>query len=96
MMEHLLIKLASDPAYQTTIDLMATDTTRQLFTSYVKQGMANKYGRWEEAINDVGIYYEDGQPQYALVAITSNSPVADNFIELLNLRVNEYFHAQHQ
>ena len=85
-----LIKLVENPdLYQGIIDTMSLEKEAQLFNSYVSQGMANKFGRMDAAINDCGVYYEDGQAQYALVVMTENV-WNDEFLEVLNLRVNEW------
>lgn len=46
------------------------------------------------AVNDAGIYYEDGQPIYALVVFTQDVDSADLFLEEINLRVNEWARSQ--
>lgn len=86
----ILLQIATNPAYDYLIDLMFDSTPHQLFTAFVQDGMANKYGSLDEIVNDAGIYYENGKPLYILVGLTHNTLYGDQFLELLNLRVNEW------
>ena len=88
-----LKKVATEPKYAVLVKTMMEDKKRELFISYVPKGMANKFGRYNNAINDTGIYYENDQAQYALVCLTENV-WNDAFLEALNLRVNEWHHYQ--
>lgn len=83
-------KVATDPSYSYLVDLMYQATPNQLFTSYVQDGMANKYGRFENVVTDGGIYYENDEPIYILIGLTEDSATSDTFLELLNLRINEW------
>ena len=56
--------------------------------------MATKYGRYENMLNDSGIFYQDDEPIYSLVVMVSDDLYADMFIAELNLRVNEWTLAQ--
>ncbi|XJS10664.1 serine hydrolase [Aerococcaceae bacterium WGS1372] len=92
LIEQVLIKIASDDTYNGLIELMTQTSPTQLFTRYVNgEMMANKFGRYSNSVNDCGVYYENGQPQYALVVLTDNVENADNFLETMNLRVNQWF-----
>ena len=92
--EQVLIKIVQDESYSDLINLMFETSPSQLFTSYVNnEMMANKFGRYEQAVNDSGIYYENNQPQYALVVLSDNINQADQFLEVMNLRVNQWFRA---
>ncbi len=92
--EQVLIKIAQDESYSDLINLMFETSPAQLFTSYVNnEMMANKFGRYEQAVNDSGIYYENNQPQYALIVLSDNINQADQFLEVMNLRVNQWFRA---
>lgn len=93
--EQWLIKIALDPNYQYVINLMKQTDPKQLFTSYINQGMANKYGRLDSYVHDTGIYYENNQPQYALAVYTNNQDQADPFLEILNLRINEWYRSHY-
>lgn len=94
--EQLLMIVATDPTYQPLVDLMRQTEPNQLFTSYIQTDrMANKYGRIDGQVNDVGIYYENEEPQYILVAYTDGAPGADSFLEDLNLNVNQWFRSQY-
>lgn len=89
-----LIKIATQPNYKYLVSLMSQTEPDQLFTSYVDQGMANKYGRLEDYVHDTGIYFEDGQPQYTLAVYTQGVENADVFLEMVNLRINEWHRHQ--
>lgn len=92
LVEQVLIKIAEDNKYQDLTNLMTQTTPTQLFTKYVNgEMMANKFGRYSDSVNDSGIYYENGQPQYCLVVLTDNVENADQFLEVMNLRVNQWF-----
>lgn len=93
--EQWLIKIASQNDYKYLVDLMSQTEPDQLFTSYINKGMANKYGRLENMVNDTGIYFENDQPQYALAIYTESVGQADIFLEMLNLRINEWHRAQY-
>lgn len=93
ILSYLFYIVATDPNYHYLVELLFQTEPRQLFTSYVKSGMANKYGRIEKIVNDAGIYYEEGQPIYHLIALTENT--GDYFLEFLNLRVNEWVRANY-
>ncbi|MBG9987506.1 serine hydrolase [Aerococcaceae bacterium DSM 111176] len=82
--------VATDPSYSYLIDLMSQATPNQLFTAYVQDGMANKFGRFENVVTDGGIYYENDEPVYILIGLTEDSATSDSFLETLNLRVNEW------
>lgn len=88
-----LKKMATESKYASLVKTMMEPKNPELFISYVKKGMANKFGRFEATINDAGIYYENDQPQYALVCMTEKT-FNDAFLEVLNLRVNEWHRYQ--
>lgn len=87
-------KIALDPNYEEMVEMMMEDKPRQLFISYVKSGMANKYGRLDDMVNDAGIFYYDGQARYILVCLTKELDYADSFLQMLNLRISEWNLAQ--
>lgn len=92
IMEQVFIKIASDDTYEGLIDLMTQSTPDQLFTKYIQSDlMANKFGHYNKAVNDAGIYYENDQPQYALIIFTDNVIDAEEFLEMVSLRVNEWY-----
>ena len=93
--EQWLIKVAVNPDYQYVVNLMKQTDPKQLFTSYIAQGMANKYGRLDNYIHDTGIYYENNQAQYVLAIYTNNQEQADPFIEMLSLRINEWYRSHY-
>lgn len=89
--EKWLLHIASNEKYYKLIEFMSETEPDQLFTSYIKSGMANKFGRLDNLVHDTGIYYENNQPQYALVCYTEGLKTSDVFLEELNLRVNEFY-----
>lgn len=92
LFEQLLIEVATNPDYEYLVELMKQTDPPQLFTSYINtEVFANKFGRVDEEINDMGIYYENDQPQYILTTFTSGLSYADNILEDLNLYVNLWF-----
>ena len=85
--------LATDGAYQPLVDA----SPDRLFTTYVNSSlMANKYGNYGTALNDGGIYYENDEAQYSLVALTDGLTDGTGFLENLNLRVNQYYRANYE
>lgn len=94
--QEVLIKIANNPSYDYITQLMRQTEPDQLFSSYVNNdNMATKYGRLEAVVNDTGIYYENDQAQYSLVVLTDEVDYADGFLEILNLRINQWFRANY-
>lgn len=90
--EQVLKEVATNPDYEYLVELMLQTDPPQLFTSYVNTDVfANKYGRVDQQVNDAGIYYENDEPQYILVAFTDNLVSADNILEDLNLYLNLWY-----
>lgn len=89
MMNLSLQKIATDDTYQVVSDLMMETSPKQLFSLFVND-MATKYGRYENMLNDSGIFYSEGQPVYTLVVMVRDNVDTDMFIAELNLRVNEW------
>jgi len=88
--------LATDGAYQPLVDYLLNTSPDRLFTTYVNSSlMANKYGNYGTALNDGGIYYENDEAQYSLVALTDGLTDGTGFLENLNLRVNQYYRANY-
>jgi len=88
--------LATDGAYQPLVDYLLNNSPDRLFTTYVNSSlMANKYGNYGTALNDGGIYYENDEAQYSLVALTDGLTDGTGFLENLNLRVNQYYRANY-
>nr|WP_279097914.1 serine hydrolase [Aerococcus urinaeequi] len=89
--------LATDDTYQALVDYLLDASPDRLFTTYVNSSlMANKYGNYGTALNDGGIYYENDQAQYSLVALTDGLTDGTGFLENLNLRVNQYYRANYE
>ncbi|MBG9978024.1 serine hydrolase [Ruoffia tabacinasalis] len=93
MMNLSLQKIATDDTYVHVRELMMQSSPKQLFSLFVND-MATKYGRYENMLNDSGIFYQDDEPIYTLVVMVSDDLYADMFIAELNLRVNEWTLAQ--
>lgn len=88
--------LATDDTYQALVDYLLDASPDRFFTTYVNSSlMANKYGNYGTALNDGGIYYENDQAQYSLVALTDGLTDGTGFLENLNLRVNQYYRANY-
>lgn len=88
--------LATDGTYQPIVDYLLNTSPDRLFTTYVNSSlMANKYGNYGTALNDGGIYYENDEAQYSLVALTDGLTDGTGFLENLNLRVNQYYRANY-
>jgi hypothetical protein len=89
--------IAADDTYQDLVDFLLNTSPDRLFTTYVNSSlMANKYGNYGTALNDGGIYYENDEPQYTLVALTDGLTDGTGFLENLNLRVNQYYRANYE
>lgn len=89
--------LATDDTYQPIVDYLLNNSPDRLFTTYVNSSlMANKYGNYGTALNDGGIYYENDEAQYSLVALTDGLTEGTGFLENLNLRVNQYYRANYE
>lgn len=89
--------LATDDTYQPIVDYLLNNSPDRLFTTYVNSSlMANKYGNYGTALNDGGIYYENDEAQYSLVALTDGLTDGTGFLENLNLRVNQYYRANYE
>lgn len=89
--------LATDDTYQPLVDYLLNTSPDRLFTTYVNSSlMANKYGNYGTALNDGGIYYENDEAQYSLVALTDGLTDGTGFLENLNLRVNQYYRANYE
>ncbi|WP_448668643.1 serine hydrolase [Aerococcus viridans] len=89
--------LATDDTYQPIVDYLLNTSPDRLFTTYVNSSlMANKYGNYGTALNDGGIYYENDEAQYSLVALTDGLTDGTGFMENLNLRVNQYYRANYE
>ena len=96
MLNAYLLIIAKDPSYQQLVDYMMQAQPGQRFRLYVDEGMATKYGQYEEGYHDTGIFYENGQAVYTLVLMTHGLGMEDYFMGELNLRVNEWYHYQTQ
>lgn len=89
-----LQKIALDSTYDTLTDLMMQTSPKQFFSLFVNP-IATKYGRYENMLNDSGIFYDSDQPMYTILVMVRDDEGAELFISELGLRVNEWFMAHH-
>lgn len=91
MLDGYLQKIIHSPqSYQKLIDYMHLSEPGLRFKQYIPQGMASKYGQYEDAYHDMGIYYEEGTPLYSLVLMSKNYSVSDEFMATLNYRLKAW------
>ena len=85
MLDGYLQKIVQNPtAYHKLSDYMLMSEPGLRFKQYVPEGMASKYGQYDDAYHDIGIYYEEGVPLYTLVLMSKNYSVFDEFMATLN------------
>lgn len=89
MLEQTLIHVANDNAYSFIIETMLAAQDGFRLKEHVSDGMAAKYGSSEQWNHDMGIYYEDGVPVYAIVVMTEGVVEADEFMGTLNFYLNK-------
>ena len=92
LMNRSLQKISTNSAYDELVNMMMQTTPKQFFSLYVNS-IATKYGRYENMLNDSGIFYLDGQPMYTVILMVKDEEGAELFISELGLRVNEWFMA---
>lgn len=90
MLNEILIRVASSPDYQTIVDIMLEAQSGIYLKMYVDEGMAAKYGQYEDGNHDTGIYYEDGEPAYTIAVMSRHLGYIDYFLGDLNLHVKEF------
>ncbi|HFI0464337.1 TPA: serine hydrolase [Streptococcus suis] len=99
VLEGILIHIASNPGYETMIQTMKDAQTAWLLKAYMpadpEGAMASKYGYLENYFHDMGIYYHQDQPVYALVVMTDGLPleylgVENEFFGYLNVRYHDW------
>lgn len=90
MLNEILIRLAANPEYQPIVDIMLEAQSGLYLKMYVDEGMAAKYGQYEDGNHDTGIYYEDGEPAYTIAVMSRHLGYIDYFLGDLNLHVKEF------
>lgn len=94
LLNAFLKKIADSDRYEKLKDFMLQAQPHLRFKLYHDEGMATKYGQYDNVYHDTGIYYENGRPVYTLVLMTVDVGMVDTFMGELNLRVNEWYHYQ--
>ncbi|MGP6145746.1 serine hydrolase [Jeotgalibaca sp. A122] len=89
MLEQTLIHVANNDAYTFIIETMMEAQEGFRLKELVSVGMAAKYGSSEQWNHDMGIYYEDGVPIYAIVVMTEDVLEADEFMGILNFYLHK-------
>ncbi|MGX7109266.1 serine hydrolase [Facklamia miroungae] len=87
-----LTKIADNKKYLPIVEYLSESEHGQRFKLYINDGMATKYGQFDYAYHDTGIFYENGQAIYALVLMTDGVGTVDPFMGELNLIINEWYH----
>lgn len=90
MLNEILIRVATHPEYQPIVDIMLEAQSGIYLKMYVDEGMAAKYGQYEDGNHDTGIYYEDGEPAYTIAVMSRHLGYIDYFLGDLNLHVKEF------
>lgn len=94
LLNTFLNKIADSSRYDKLKDFMLEAQPHLRFKLYHDEGMATKYGQYNNVYHDTGIYYENGQPVYTLVLMSIDVGMVDTFMGELNLRINEWYHYQ--
>lgn len=100
LLNNILLHVATDKKYLPITQIMLKAQEGMLLKAHLKQGMATKYGQYEDIYHDTGIYFNDkNQPQYTIVVMThdiylSESGIADEFMGTLNERLKIYHDQQ--
>lgn len=95
MLNEILIRVASNPEYQPIVDIMLDAQAGLYLKMYVEEGMAAKYGQYEDGNHDTGIYYDNGEPAYTIAVMSRHLGYIDYFLGDLNLHVKEFRDYQH-
>lgn len=90
MLNEILIHVASKPEYQMIVDIMLEAQSGLYLKMYVDEGMAAKYGQYEDGNHDTGIYFQDGEPAYTIAVMSRHLGYIDYFLGDLNLHVKEF------
>ena len=94
MLNEILIRVATQPEYQTIVDTMLDAQSGLYLKMYVDEGMAAKYGQYEDGNHDTGIYYENDEPAYTIAVMSRHLGYIDYFLGDLNLHVKEFHEYQ--
>lgn len=90
MLNEILIRVASDESYQPIVDIMLEAQEGIFLKMYVTEGMAAKYGQYDEGFHDTGIYYVQDEPAYTIAVMSHDLGPIDYFLGDLNLHLKEY------
>lgn len=90
MLNEILIRVASDENYQPIVDIMLAAQDGIYLKMYVSEGMAAKYGQYDEGFHDTGIYYDQDVPAYTIAVMSHELGPIDYFLGDLNLHLKQY------
>lgn len=90
MLLNILLPLATESEYSYVLTSLSGHTENEYFREYVQDGMITKYGSINGSLHDTGIYFEDGEPVYALVVMTNGQGSVGEFLAMMNFRINEW------
>lgn len=90
MLLNILIPIATEDKYSYILTSLSGNTQAEYFKQYIQEGMFTKYGSINGSLHDTGIYFEEGEPIYALVVLTNGQGNVDEFLATMNLRMNEW------
>lgn len=88
MLLNILIPIATEDKYSYILTSLSGNTQAEYFKQYIQEGMFTKYGSINGSLHDTGIYFEEGEPIYALVVLTNGQGNVDEFLATMNLRMN--------
>ncbi|MBF6978467.1 serine hydrolase [Aerococcaceae bacterium zg-BR22] len=100
VLEGILIRVGSSKIYDDIVDIMMDSQEDWLMKRYVNENMAAKYGHLDAYFHDIGLFYQNEQPAYALVIMTNDlsldaAGVESEFFGLINFRINKWFQQKH-
>lgn len=90
VLAQILLIISENDRYDSIVEIMKEAQTGYRLKQYVSEGMAAKYGSYEEWQHDTGIYYDGETPVYLLVVLTNGVGNVDEFMGDLNLQINEW------
>lgn len=92
-----LIRLTEEEKYGRIVSIMQEAQTGFRLKKYIEEGMAAKYGTYDEWAHDIGVFYEGETPLYVIVVLTRNLENVDEYIAELGLQLNEwqYWQSEH-
>lgn len=90
MLLNILLPIATEERYNYILTALGGNTDAEYFKKHIQDGMLTKYGSINGSLHDTGIYFEEGEPIYALVLMTNGLGNVDDFLGTMNLRINEW------